>query len=307
MAQLSHTRITILTALAGNTAIAILKFAAAWWTGSSAMLSEAFHSTVDTFNEILLLYGQHRSDKPADAKHPLGYGRELYFWSFIVALFIFATGAGVSLYEGIARVLNPAPIETPFVAYGVLGLSFLFEGASWGVAWRNFLRTKGEAGLWAAVRESKNPPDFIVLFEDSAAIAGLAIAVAGTLLSAGFGYERADGFASIGIAAVLAVTAAVLARESKGLLIGEPASAETAAAIRAIAARHPAIDRLNGVVTIHLAPDEIMVALNADFVDWVSAGDVERAVAEMQDEIRAKVPTAAIVYITPRARPAKAG
>ena len=303
MSQMSHTRFTILAALTGNLAIAVIKFAAAWWTGSSAMLSEAVHSVVDTGNEGLLLYGQYRSDKPADPIHPLGYGRELYFWSFIVALLIFATGAGVSFYEGVLHMLAPEPIRTPLVSYVVLGLSFAFESVSWFIAYRNFLRTKGTAGHWEAVRDSKNPPDFIVLFEDTAALAGIVIALFGTVAAAQFGYERADGLASIGIALVLAATAVVLARESKGLLIGEPASPEIVASIHEIAARHPAVDRINRVVTTHLAPDEIMVALSADFDDRVSAGVVETAVAEIQTEIRQANPTVAIVYITPRASP----
>ena len=296
-----HTRLTILVALAGNLAIAIMKFVAAFWTGSSAMLSEAFHSTVDTGNELLLLYGQHRAARPADAVHPLGYGRELYFWSFIVALFIFATGAGVSLYEGIIRVLEPQPIETPWISYTVLSLAFVFEGVSWLVALHNFNRIRGTDSYWRAMRESKDPPDFIVLFEDTAALVGILIAAAGTYVSVHYGYPMADGAASIGIAAVLAATAAVLARESKGLLVGEPASPETVASIRALADATPAIERVNSIVTIHLGPDEIMVALSADFDDRLHADDVEEAVAALQADIRAANPTVAVVYVTPRA------
>jgi cation diffusion facilitator family transporter len=301
----SETRFTILVALAGNLAIAAMKFVAAFFTGSSAMLSEAFHSTVDTGNEVLLLYGQHRASRPADAAHPLGYGRELYFWSFIVALFIFATGAGLSFYEGLQHLLRPEPIETAWISYGVLGFSFVFELSSWVVALRNFRRTKGEDGYWQAVRESKNPPDFIVLFEDTAALVGILIAAMGTFLSAHYGLHIADGAASIGIALVLAGVAVVLARESKGLLLGEPANAATVDSIRAIAARSPAIEKVNGMVTVHLAPDQVLVALSADFHDSIDAGEVERAIARVQDEIRAENPSVAIVYLTPRSASAQ--
>jgi divalent metal cation (Fe/Co/Zn/Cd) transporter len=207
----------------------------------------------------------------------------------------------VSLYEGIIRVLEPQPIETPWISYTVLSLAFVFEGVSWLVALHNFNRIRGTDSYWRAMRESKDPPDFIVLFEDTAALVGILIAAAGTYVSVHYGYPMADGAASIGIAAVLAATAAVLARESKGLLVGEPASPETVASIRALADATPAIERVNSIVTIHLGPDEIMVALSADFDDRLHADDVEEAVAALQADIRAANPTVAVVYVTPRA------
>src|SRR4029079_4641066 len=199
MAAGSASRKVIYAALAGNLAIALTKFAAAWWTGSSAMLSEGVHSAVDTSNQLLLLYGIHRASLPADEDHPLGYGRELYFWSFIVALLIFALGAGVSFYEGIAHITAPTHIPNPLVNYLVLALSAVFEGSSFAIALREFNRTRGGLGYVEAVTVSKDPPSFLVLFEDSAALTGLGIAFAGTFAAEQLEMPVLDGVASIGI------------------------------------------------------------------------------------------------------------
>src|SRR4051794_30376166 len=204
MAAGSGSRKVIYAALAGNLLVALTKFAAAGWTGSSAMLSEGVHSVVDTSNQILLLYGISRSSKPPDAVHPLGYGRELYFWSFIVALLIFSLGAGVSLYQGVVHVRRPQPIEDPLVSYAVLGLSLVFEGVSWAISLRQFRAAKGGLGHYEAFRRSKDPPSFMVLLEDSAAIAGIAIAALGTFAASALDMPRADGVASILIGVVLA-------------------------------------------------------------------------------------------------------
>jgi cation diffusion facilitator family transporter len=235
------TRLTVYAALTGNLLIALTKFVASVWTGSSAMLSEAFHSLVDTGNEILLLYGQHRAAEPPGPRHPLGHGRELYFWSFVVAVQIFALGAGLALYEGVRHVLHPSPIQNPTVSYVVFGLSGLFEAGSWWTALRGFQKTKGNLSYWEAVRRSKDPPAFIVLLEDSAALIGLAIAVLGTVASAEFGLRIFDGVASIGIGAVLGGIAILLAKESKGLLIGESAEPKTTRLIAETAKRQPEV------------------------------------------------------------------
>ena len=180
MASQNSSKTVIYAALAGNLLVAATKFVAAAISGSSSMLSEGVHSLVDTFNEVLLLYGLRRSRRMPDPVHPLGYGRELYFWSFIVAVLLFALGAGVSIYEGVQHMLKPAPIHNPTVNYVVLALSLVFEGASWGVALRAFRAAKGDLSYWQAVRRSKDPPSFMVLFEDSAALIGIAIAALGT-------------------------------------------------------------------------------------------------------------------------------
>jgi len=219
----SSTVLTVWAALAGNLMVALAKSVAAAMTGSAAMTSEAVHSLVDTVNEVLLLYGISRSARPADRTHPLGYGRELYFWSFVVALLIFALGAGVSAYEGFNRIVVPQPIERPRVIFAVLAASLAFEGTSWWISMRAFGAAKRNLGWWEAFRRSKDPPAFIVVFEDSAALLGIAAAAAGTAAALLTGDTRWDGVASLIIAAILAGVAALLAQESKELLIGERA------------------------------------------------------------------------------------
>src|SRR6185503_5378920 len=251
--------------------VALTKFAAAGLTGSSAMMSEAIHSLVDTGNEILLLHGMRRAAQPPDDLHPLGYGRELYFWSFIVTLLIFGLGAGVSVYEGISHVIDPEPISNPIVNYVVLGLAFVFEGISFGVALKEFRATKGRRGYLEAVRQSKDPALFMVLFEDTAALIGVAIALVGIAASQALQWPVLDGVASIGIGVLLSVVAAFLAREAKGLLIGEPAASEMVASICATARAHPGVERSNGLFTVHLGPDQIVAAIAIDFEDTLSA------------------------------------
>lgn len=290
----------LIAALAANLGIAVAKFVAAGMTGSAAMLTEGFHSVVDSLNQILLLYGQKRAARPADAAHPTGYGRELYFWSFVVAILIFATGAGLSVYEGIVHLRAPEPPQDPLIAYIVLAVSFLLEGASWLTAVRGFRGAKGKQGWWEAIRRSKDPPAFIVLFEDSAALAGLLIAGAGIFLSHATHDGRWDGVASILIGIVLGVVAILLARESKGLLIGERASPELVAAIRAAIDARPEVVRVDEVITVHLGPRSVFVATSVDFVDSVSAGTVERLIADVELRLRNDWPEIGSVYIKPR-------
>jgi cation diffusion facilitator family transporter len=256
--------LAIYTALGANLLIAVAKFVAAAITGSSSMLTEGVHSVVDSLNQVLLLYGQRRAARPADAQHPFGYGRELYFWSFVVAILIFALGAGVSIYEGWQHLLAPEPMEHPLVNYIVLGIAFLLEGTSCIVALRAFAKSKGNAGWWQAVRDSKDPTGFIVLFEDAAALFGLIVAAIGVALSQALGEPRIDGVASIVIGLVLGLVALLLARESKALLIGERAEPDVIRAVHDIVSRHPAIVSVNHVRTLHTAPDKVFVAISAD-------------------------------------------
>src|SRR5262245_49929544 len=216
-------RVSVYVALASNLAIAVCKFIAAWITGSSAMLSEAVHSLVDTTNELLLLYGLRRAARPADINHPFGHGRELYFWSFIVALLVLTLGAMVAGYQGVSHILQPEPIRSPLTNYVVLGVSFLFEGFSWLVGLRAFRATKGDQGYLEAFRTSRDPTTFTVLFEDTAALLGLVIAAAGIAAAQLWDAPQLDGVASIGIAIVLLVCSVLLARKTKDLLIGGPA------------------------------------------------------------------------------------
>jgi cation diffusion facilitator family transporter len=287
-------------ALLGNILVALTKFVASSLTGSSAMASEAIHSLVDTGNEILLLYGLHRAAQPPDELHPLGHGRELYFWSFIVALLIFTLGAGVSLYQGVRHILAPVPMSRPIVNYVVLGLALVFEGGSWGVAIKEFRAAKGKRGYLEAARQSKDPTMFMVLFEDTAALIGLMIALAGIGASHALGRPELDGAASIGIGLLLGIVALFLARESKGLLIGEPAASEVVASICAIASAQPGVERTNGLFTVHLGPDQVVAAMSADFMDTLSAADVEAIVADIEDRVKKVHPEVVLLLIKPQ-------
>jgi cation diffusion facilitator family transporter len=290
----------IYAALAGNLAIAVTKFAAALFTGSSAMLSEGVHSLVDTGNGGLLLYGMHRAARPADRTHPLGHGRELYFWSFIVALLVFALGAGVSFYEGVVHIMAPEPVANAKVNYIVLGLSFLFEGSSWWVALKEFRKQKGKEGWLQAVQSSKDPSVYTVLFEDSAALLGLIVAFAGILAADLLEMPELDGAASIGIGLILGATAIFLARESKGLLIGEPASPEVQRQVLAIAQQDPAVQRANGVLTVHMGPTEIVAGLSIEFEDHLTAPEIEACVERLEARLKKEMPEITRLFVKPQ-------
>ncbi|WP_409187706.1 cation diffusion facilitator family transporter [Bradyrhizobium sp. RDM4] len=290
----------VYAALVGNLLVAVTKIGAAVWTGSSAMMSEAVHSVVDTINEVLLLYGYHRASRPPDESHPLGYGRELYFWSFIVALLIFALGAGVSLYQGVLHVTAPEPIENPIVSFVVLGLSFVFESISWLFAWRRFRSETSRLGWYNAFIRSKDPPAFMVLLEDSAALVGIVIAVAATAAAALFTQPVWDGVGSILIGILLGLTSIGLARESKSLLIGEPAHSDLSRSILDIARRSPGVLRANGLLTVQLSPAEVVAALSVEFADDKRADDIEKCVISIETEIRRQHPSVAALFIKPQ-------
>jgi cation diffusion facilitator family transporter len=296
----SGTLKAVWAALAGNLLVAGAKFAAAALTGSAAMLSEAVHSLVDTINELLLLYGMDRSTRPADREHPLGYARELYFWSFVVALLIFTLGAGVSAYQGIHRFMNPQAIERPVVIYIVLAASLLFEGGSWIVGTRAFRATKRNLGWWEAFRQSKDPPAFIVVFEDSAAVLGILVAGGGTTAAILTGDSRWDGIASLLIGALLAAVALLLAQESKALLIGERADPALSDAIIRLAAGTAGVYKANSIATVQLAPKNIVAYLSVDFFDYLRVPDIERAVVELEKRIRNVHPEVSAVFIKPQ-------
>lgn len=291
--------IVIYAALAANLGIAVAKFVAAAISGSSSMLTEGVHSLVDSGNQGLLLYGQHRAKRPPDAEHPFGYGRELYFWAFVVAILIFGLGAGVSVYEGWKHIAAPEPLRDPLINYTVLGIAVALEGTSWAIALKEFAAAKGEMGWWEAVRESKNPATFIVLFEDSAALAGLFVAGIGIWASHAWSDPRIDGAASIVIGCILAAVAALLAREAKGLLIGERANIEVIACVRTILDHEPRIVRVNHVRTIHTAPDRVFVAVSADFDDLLSMGEGEALIERIEQELKAALPILSSIYIRP--------
>jgi cation diffusion facilitator family transporter len=276
----------IIAALIGNTLIAVTKFLAAAYTGSSAMLSEGVHSVVDTGNQVLLLFGLRQSRKPADDDFPFGHGKEVYFWSFVVAILIFAVGAGISLYEGIARVLAPHPVENVFVNYIVLAMAMVFEGGAWFFAFKEFGRVKGGRGYIEAVQRGKDPTFFVVLFEDSAAMLGLLVAFVGVWLGEVTGNPIFDGIASIIIGLVLGGTAAWLAYETKSLLIGERANRHVVEGIRRIARSQPTVRHVNEVLTMHMGPEYILVNISIDFADNIRTGDVEETVAHIDQQIK---------------------
>jgi cation diffusion facilitator family transporter len=294
--------IVIFAALAANLGIAVAKFIAAGISGSSSMLTEGFHSVVDSLNQVLLLFGQHRGKQAPDEAHPFGYGRELYFWAFVVAILIFAVGAGVSVYEGYTHYLAPEPLRDPTINYIVLAIAFALEGTSWIIAMREFAASKGDAGWWQAIHRSKDPAGFIVLFEDSAALAGLLIAGLGVWASHAYGDARLDGIASVAIGIILAGVAMLLAREAKGLLIGEGADPAIVAKVREIVETSPAVTCINHVRTIHTAPHAIFVAISADFKDSVTMGEAETLIEGIEDQLRAAVPHLSSIYIRPEKR-----
>jgi cation diffusion facilitator family transporter len=287
----------IYAALIGNSAIAVTKFGAAAFTGSSAMFSEAVHSVVDTGNQILLLYGIRRSGREPDDQHPFGYGMELYFWAFVVAILIFAGGAGISFYEGLHKIQTPEPLTSAYVNYIVLGLAILFEAGAWWVAFRAFRATKGRRSYFAAVRQSKDPAVFTVLFEDTAAMLGLVVALVGIWLGELLGMPVLDGVASIGIGLILAATAIFLAYECKGLLIGESVSPEVRRGIEAIIKEQPGIERINEHRSMHLGPEDVLLNLSLDFASGLSADQLEAAIAAIERQIKSRYPQVKRVFI----------
>ena len=296
---------TIYAAMAANFAIAVTKFIAASITGSSAMLSEGIHSVVDTGNELLLLLGLRLSQKPPDDSHPFGYGQELYFWTLIVALFIFAIGGGMSIYEGINHIQHPEPLTDPRWNYGVLGLAVIFEGYSWNVALQEFLASKNEDSFWTAIRASKDPTIFTILFEDTAALIGLVVAFIGVFSGHLLNNVYLDGVASITIGIILCGVAILLAAESKGLLIGEGAKPETVANIREITNNDPAVDNVIKVLTLHFGPQEILLNLEIKFVEDLETEELAVVVERLEKAISSRHPEIQNIFIEAKSIAAK--
>ncbi len=292
----------IYAALAGNTLIAISKFIAAFITGSSAMLSEGIHSLVDTGNQGLLLYGMRQAKKPADEFFPFGHGKEIYFWSFVVAILIFAVGAGVSFYEGLHQLLDPKPITRPEINYIVLALAIVFEGGAWFMAFKEFNRVRGRRGYIEAIQRAKDPSLFVVLFEDSAALLGLVIAMVAIFISDQTGWLIADGFASILIGFILAGTAIWLAYETKGLLIGEAANPRVVQGIRALINKLEGVTHTNEVLTMHMGPDFILVNISLDFIDQLGVGEIEKKIANLDRAIKQSFPEVKRVFVEAEAQ-----
>ncbi|MEH2071651.1 MAG: cation diffusion facilitator family transporter [Nostoc sp.] len=288
---------TIFAAMGANLAIAVTKFIAAAITGSSAMISEGIHSIVDTGDQLLLLLGLRMSQKPADDSHPFGYGQELYFWTLIVAILIFAIGGGMSIYEGITHLRNPSPLEDPMWNYIVLGIAIILEGYSWTVALKEFLPTKGKEHFWQAIKNSKDPTVFTVLFEDSAAILGLVVAFLGIFLGHLFNNIYFDGIASIIIGIILAIVAVLLAKESKGLLVGESANPQTITSIRSLSKTEPEVKEVVRVLTMQLAPQEVLLNLEIQFFQNLTGEQIAVTVDNLETKIRQKHPEIKLIFI----------
>lgn len=293
----SGSKTVILAALTGNFLIAVSKFIASVLTGSTAMFAEGIHSVIDTGNQGLLLYGMRRANKPPDAKFPFGYGKEIYFWSFMVAVLLFTFGAGLSIYEGVDKILHPHEISHPYVNYGVLALAVLFEGTSWLIAAREFRRIKGSWGVLETVRRGKDPNKFLVLFEDTAAIAGLLLAALGLSLVQMTGIAAFDGIASIGIGLILAFSSVWLAIETKGLLIGEAANQYVVEDIERILAADPAVDRVNEVPTMHIGPEFVLATISLRFRSDLSGQQLQDAIARMDREIKRQCPMVKRIFM----------
>ncbi|HEY7316031.1 MAG TPA: cation diffusion facilitator family transporter [Candidatus Binatia bacterium] len=294
---MAESRKAIYAAIGANVAIAATKFTAAAFTGSSAMISEGIHSLVDTGNGGLLLLGIERSQRPADAAHPFGYGKELYFWTLIVAIMIFAVGGGISAYEGLLHILNPKPIEEPIWNYVVLGLAIVFEGISFYVAFRAFQSAKGEQVFWRAVHASKDPTTFTVLFEDSAALLGLLVALVGVYLAHELDNPYFDGAASIIIGVILAAVAVLLAYETKGLLVGEGADPKTLREIRGLAESNPRVERVNRALTMYFGPHTVLLAMDLQFRKDLTGTDLAQTVDRLEEAIRKRFPDVQHIFI----------
>jgi cation diffusion facilitator family transporter len=249
---------------------------------------------------LLLLWGRKAARRPADELHPFGYGRELYFWSFVVAVMVFALGAGVSIYEGIIHMADPEHAVSPLIAYGVLAIAFVLEGGSTLEAFKEFRAAKGSLGWIEAVQRSKDPPGFIVLLENGAAMAGIIVAAVGLAISQATHDPRYDGAASIVIGIILGVTALVLAYESKALLIGEAADPELVAGLRTLVEKRRGVSGVGEILTMHSSPDQVLAMLSVDFDDGISARDVERLVCEIESEAEARFPIVRRLYIRPQ-------
>jgi cation diffusion facilitator family transporter len=294
----SHTsKAVIFAALAGNAAIAATKFFAAFFTGSSAMMSEAIHSLVDCGNQILLLYGLKRAALPATPEHPFGFGLQLYFFTFVVAVAVFGIGAVVSIWEGIEKILHPAALENAWVNYLVLGLSVVFEGAVWVLALKEFNSKRGKLGLFDAIHRSKDPTVFTVLFEDSAALFGLVVALTGIGLSQWLDLPVLDGVASVVVGIILTGTAGMLAYESQSLLTGESADPKTRDGIADIVRKEAGVERLNQNMTMHFGPNDIFVALSLDFHNNLTAAEVENTVSRIESAVKGAYPQVTHVFI----------
>ncbi len=309
MEKQGGSRISVFAAIIANLAIAIIKFIAAAISGSSAMISEGIHSLVDMGNGLLVLHGMNSSMQPADETHPFGYGKSLYFWTHIVAVSIFGIGGGMSLYEGISTMLHVVPGEQmgdPTAAYIVLAFSFLIEGASFAIAIRHFLKSKGDLGIVQYIGQSKDPSLYTVVLEDSAAMLGLIFAFIGIFLGHLFNNPYLDGAASIAIGLLLMSVAGILASRSKGLLLGEGVNPDELADIRRRVESDPAVERAGDILTMYLGPHYLLVNMGVCFVPGTTAEQMHEAIRRIEADLHGAYPETNRVYIEAESLPAVA-
>ncbi|OOQ61781.1 cation diffusion facilitator family transporter [Mucilaginibacter pedocola] len=297
MAASSHK--TIYAALAANLLIAVTKFIAGAISNSAAMIAEGVHSLVDTVNELLLLLGLHRSKKKPDASHPFGYGKELYFWSFIVSIMIFGLGGGISIYQGIAHIIKPEEMGDPTVNYIVLGLSIIFEGTSLIIAIKQFNQVRGTTPFWEAVVKSKDPSSFLVLFEDAAAVAGLFIVMIFVYLSHAFNKPYLDGVASLLVGLILVVVSAILARESRSLLMGEGVSSTTRDKICHLVEGNEQVIKVQHILSTYQSPTEVLMMLIVAFKEDMDTGELNVAIDRIRDQVKAEFEFVRFIMIQP--------
>lgn len=287
----------VIVAVAAGMAIAVAKFAGAAATGSASMFAEGVHSVVDAGNDSLLLVGRRRSCRPPDARHPFGHGKELYFWTMVVALVILGAGGCVTIVEAIRRLLDPESLEAPGWNYVILGVSAVLEGYSCVVAFRQFSAERGDRKFWEAMRESKDPTTATVLLEDFADLAGLVVAFLGVALGHALGSPYPDALASLMIGLILAAIAVFLVRESRDLLVGERAEHGLIAHIRELAEADEAVEKAADPLTMHLGPGEVLLNLDLQFREGLSAADVENSVDRIESEIRSRHPEVKRIFL----------
>lgn len=296
---MASNKTVVYAALVGNAIIAVAKFGAAWMTGSSAMVSEGIHSFVDSFNQVLLLYGMRAAKRPPDEQHPFGYEAEIYFWAFVVAILIFAVGSGLSIYEGYQKILDPHEITNVWINYVILVFALIVESIAWYFAYRAIDKDRGDRSFFKAVRQSKDPAIFTVLLEDTAACMGLVVALIGVYIADTYNLPVFDGIASIGIGILLALVAVFLALETKALLIGEAASERVVQGIRTAIRANGRIERCLELNTMHLGPRHVVVTILAQFNDDMTTTDIEQAIVKLEHDITRQFPTVKTISVEP--------
>jgi cation diffusion facilitator family transporter len=296
---MANNRKSIYSALAANLLIALTKFIAGAFTNSSSMISEGIHSTVDTTNQLLLLYGIKRSKKPADESHPFGYGKELYFWSFVVSILIFGLGGGLSIYQGIVHIMEPEVMKDPFWNYIVLVLSLIFEGTSLFIAVKEFNKTRKGLRWWDAIIKSKDPGSFLVVFEDGAAVAGLLVVMILMGVSYTFQIPELDGLASVIVGLLLVFVSFILARESRSLLMGEGIAPETREKIAKLAERDVAVVRTKSILSTYQSPEEVVLMLIVDLEDHLDTQEITEAIQRIRENIKQEFHLVRFVIIQP--------